>query len=202
MILRNLLLFPHIDCVCCFRWNSCGDINCKKLGALDISRNSLTGSIPTQLAYIEDLYLLNVSHNELSGPIPAQLQSVQTLNIIDFSYNNLSGAIPQFDSYNVSAFEGNPLLCGGLLRACNNSPAPSPGPGSHRSGGDPNLLAWLVGALFTAALIVLLVGVCCFFRKYRWHICKYLRRESTTRPWKLTAFQRLDFSASQVRMHV
>ena len=174
--------------------------NCKKLGSLDFSRNSLSGEIPPQIEYIPDLYLLNLSHNQLSGRIPPQLQMLQTLNIIDFSYNNLSGPIPHFDSYNVSAFEGNPLLCGGLLRSCpTGQDGASPAATGSSKGGNSNLLAWLVGALFSAALVVLLVGVCCFFRKYRWHICKYFQRESTTRPWKLTAFSRLDFSASQVR---
>jgi hypothetical protein len=168
--------------------------NCKKLGLLDVSHNGLTGSIPLQLEDIPDLYFLNVSHNELSGPIPAQFANLQTLSIFDFSYNNLSGPIPVFDSYNASVFEGNPLLCGGLLpRACPNATH------GHRSKhGDPNLLPWLVGALFSAAFIVLLAGMCCFFRKYRCQISKCFHRESLTRPWKLTAFQRLDFSATQV----
>ncbi|XP_024392526.1 uncharacterized protein [Physcomitrium patens] len=173
--------------------------NCKKLGSLDFSRNGLTGEIPPQIEYIPDLYLLNLSHNQLSGHIPPQLQMLQTLNVFDFSYNNLSGPIPHFDSYNVSAFEGNPFLCGGLLPSCpSQGSAAGPAVDHHGKGKGTNLLAWLVGALFSAALVVLLVGMCCFFRKYRWHICKYFRRESTTRPWKLTAFSRLDLTASQV----
>nr|APU94831.1 leucine-rich repeat receptor-like protein kinase [Pohlia nutans] len=177
--------------------------NCKKLGSLDLSRNGLTGQIPPQVEYIPDLYLLNLSHNQLSGQIPPQLQLLQTLNVFDFSYNNLSGPIPHFDSYNLSSFEGNPFLCGGLLQPCpagtyDNDGAPAPGGHHSRRHKAANLLAWLVGALFSAALVVLLVGMCCFFKKYRWYICKYFRRESTTRPWKLTAFSRLDLTASQV----
>lgn len=168
--------------------------NCKKLGLLDVSHNSLTGSIPSQMEYIPDLYFLNLSHNQLSGPIPAQFSNLQTLSIFDFSFNNLSGPIPPFDSYNVSVFEGNPLLCGGLLpRACPNATH-----AHHSKGENSNLLAWLVGALFSAALIVLLAGTCCFFRKYRHRIYKCFQRESLIRPWKLTAFQRLDFSAIEV----
>ncbi|KAG0570709.1 hypothetical protein KC19_6G182300 [Ceratodon purpureus] len=168
--------------------------NCKKLGLLDMSHNSLTGSIPSQMEYIPDLYFLNLSHNQLSGPIPSQFANLQTLSIFDFSYNNLSGRIPLFDSYNVSVFEGNPLLCGGLLpQACPNATY------GHRSKGmNSNLLSWLVGALFSAALMVLMAGMCCFFRKYRSQIYKYFHRESIIRPWKLTAFQRLDFSATEV----
>lgn len=174
--------------------------NCKKLGSLDFSRNGLTGEIPFQIEYIPDLFFLNLSRNQLSGRIPPQLPILQTLTVFDFSYNNLSGPIPHFDSYNVSAFEGNPLLCGGLLRTCPADGSGAAGPGAdRRKGKGTNLLAWLVGTLFSAALVVLLVGMCCFFRKYRWHICKYFRRESTTRPWKLTAFSRLDLTASQVQ---
>lgn len=174
--------------------------NCKKLGLLDVSHNSLTGVIPVQMQFIPDLYYLNLSHNELSGAIPSKLADLPTLSIFDFSYNNLSGPIPLFDSYNATAFEGNPGLCGALLpRACPDTGTGSPSLSHHRKGGVSNLLAWLVGALFSAAMMVLLVGICCFIRKYRWHIYKYFHRESiSTRAWKLTAFQRLDFSAPQV----
>ncbi|KAG0578088.1 hypothetical protein KC19_5G203800 [Ceratodon purpureus] len=171
--------------------------NCKKLGLLDVSHNSLTGEIPLEIESIPDLYFLNLAHNQLSGPIPSQFANLQTLSVFDFSYNNLSGPIPLFDSYNVSVFEGNPLLCGALLsRTCPNT---EPTLRHHsKQQNDPILRAWLVGALFAAASIVLLVGMCCFFCKYRLHIFKYFHRESIKRPWKLTAFQRLDFSADEV----
>lgn len=147
------------------------------------------------MEYIPDLYFLNMSHNELSGPIPSQFAALPTLSIFDFSFNNLSGPIPLFDSYNASVFQGNPLLCGGLLpQSC-----PDTTHAHHSNAGNSNLLPWLVGALFSAALVVLLVGVCCFFRKYRCHIYKFFHRESIIRPWKLTAFQRLDFSATEVQ---
>ncbi|CAM6033133.1 unnamed protein product [Sphagnum compactum] len=172
--------------------------NCKKLGSLDLSWNNLSGEIPLQIEYIPDLYLLNLSHNHLSGQIPPQLQLVQTLSIIDFSYNNLSGQIPHFDSTNISAFVGNPFLCGDVLPSCNlQSSAPAPSL-QHPKQHDTGLLSWLVGVLFSAAFIVLLVGMCCFFRKYHWYICRYFQRKPTVRPWKLTAFQRLDFSATEV----
>jgi hypothetical protein len=172
--------------------------NCKKLGSLDLSWNNLSGEIPLQIEYIPDLYLLNLSHNHLSGHIPPQLQLVQTLSIIDFSYNNLSGQIPHFDSTNISAFVGNPFLCGDVLPSCNlQSSAPAPSL-QHPKQHDTGLLSWLVGVLFSAAFIVLLVGMCCFFRKYHWYICRYFQRKPTVRPWKLTAFQRLDFSATEV----
>jgi hypothetical protein len=89
--------------------------NCKKLGSLDLSWNNLSGEIPLQIEYIPDLYLLNLSHNHLSGHIPPQLQLVQTLSVIDFSYNNLSGQIPHFKLTIISAFVGNPFLCGDVL---------------------------------------------------------------------------------------
>jgi hypothetical protein len=175
--------------------------NCKKLGSLDFSRNGLTGEIPFQVEYIPDLFFLNLSRNQLSGRIPPQLQMLQTLTVFDFSYNNFSGPIPHFDSYNVTAFEGNPFLCGGLLRSCpaGENGGASPGPGAGRGGKRRgNLLAWLVGVLFSAAFVVLLVGVCCFLKKYRWRIWNYFKREAATRPWKLTAFSRLDLTAAQV----
>jgi hypothetical protein len=92
--------------------------NCKKLGSLDLSQNNLSGEIPLQIKYIPNLYL-NLSHNHLTGHIPPQLQLVQTLSIIDFSYNNLSGQIPHFKLTIISAFVGNPFLCGDVLPSCN-----------------------------------------------------------------------------------
>lgn len=155
--------------------------------------------IPSEIETIPDLYFLNLSHNHLSGSIPSQFAKLQTLSTFDFSYNNLSGPIPLFDSYNVSVFEGNPLLCGGLLsQACPDQPTSVLQQHLKGRSSDVNLLTWLVATLFSSAFAILLVGMCCFFRKYRWYILKCFRPEAVTRPWKLTAFQRLDFSTAEV----
>ncbi|KAG6546889.1 hypothetical protein Mapa_011505 [Marchantia paleacea] len=177
--------------------------NCTNLSRLDLSKNDLVGEIPPVLVDLSVIAILNLSRNHLTGPIPERFGLIQSLTQVDFSYNNLSGPVPtlgEAEYYNYEAFIGNPLLCGGVLPPCSSHDTPS----ANRTGsagsskGNPDLLAWLVGALFSAALLVLLVGTCCFFKKYRYYIVKVFRKEGKIRPWKLTPFQRLEFTANEL----
>ncbi|XP_048442677.1 receptor-like protein 2 [Pyrus x bretschneideri] len=111
-------------------------------GAIVLSANNISGSIPTeieQLQLIRELYLddnnfsgdipnqisnlgyleyLNLSTNHLSGKIPSSMTSLNFLKELDVSYNNLEGKIPtgtQLQSFDASAFEGNLQLCGAPL---------------------------------------------------------------------------------------
>ncbi|KAL8466906.1 hypothetical protein ACS0TY_035834 [Phlomoides rotata] len=62
----------------------------KQLESLDLSRNSLSGQIPTSLALISSLNYLNLSCNNLTGRIPTSTQ-LQSLNASSFISNNLCG---------------------------------------------------------------------------------------------------------------
>ncbi|KAK4747851.1 hypothetical protein SAY87_014437 [Trapa incisa] len=108
---------------------------------IDLSSNTLNGSIPFEIGFLQVLFMLNLSHNFLSGPIHqsiGNMSSLESLNLsfnqlgqeipktitlLDFlsmlnlSYNNLTGKIPSsphFDtlSSNGSAYIGNKFLCG------------------------------------------------------------------------------------------
>ncbi|EFJ37553.1 hypothetical protein SELMODRAFT_77558 [Selaginella moellendorffii] len=177
--------------------------SCRSLTMLDLSVNQLSGEIPRSLEALEVLGVLNLSRNAFSGGIPRGIALLQSLNSVDFSYNRLSGAIPATDqAFNRSSYVGNLGLCGAPLGPCPKNPN-SRGYGGHGRGrSDPELLAWLVGALFSAALLVLVVGVCCFFRKYRRYLCRlgFLRpRSRGAGAWKLTAFQKLGgFSVAHI----
>ncbi|XP_048446324.1 receptor-like protein 2 [Pyrus x bretschneideri] len=80
--------------------------------------NNFSGNIPDQMSNLKMLEVLDLSENHLSGKIPSSLASLNFLAIFNVSYNNLEGPIPtstQLQSFEASAFEGNPKLCGAPL---------------------------------------------------------------------------------------
>ncbi|XP_034212786.1 receptor-like protein 2 [Prunus dulcis] len=88
------------------------------LHGLVLHANNLSGIIPDQISNLKNLEVLNLSMNHLSGIIPSSLASLTFLKEFNVSYNNLQGPIPtstQLQSFNASAFEGNPKLCGAPL---------------------------------------------------------------------------------------
>ncbi|XP_062016670.1 receptor-like protein 3 isoform X2 [Rosa rugosa] len=92
------------------------------LHILDLSANQVSGNIPDQISNLTHLETLDLSVNHLSGEIPPSMTSLNFLSSFNVSYNNLEGEIPkgtQLLGLNVSAFEGNPKLCGSpLLNLC------------------------------------------------------------------------------------
>ncbi|XP_074318001.1 receptor-like protein EIX2 [Silene latifolia] len=91
------------------------------LVSINLSRNHLSGVIPSRIGQLTSLESLDLSHNELFGEIPTSLAKITTLGVLDLSYNNLSGMIPdgtQLQSFDISAYMGNPGLCGAPLPKC------------------------------------------------------------------------------------
>uniref|UniRef100_A0A5B7AVY1 Putative receptor-like protein 12 n=1 Tax=Davidia involucrata TaxID=16924 RepID=A0A5B7AVY1_DAVIN len=62
---------------------------------LDISMNSLSGSIPLSMGNLTELTTLVISNNRLSGEIPEIWKDIPFLYIVDMSNNSLSGMIPK-----------------------------------------------------------------------------------------------------------
>ncbi|KFK35730.1 hypothetical protein AALP_AA4G029200 [Arabis alpina] len=67
--------------------------NITQLRVIDLSRNYLTGTIPTTLSKIP-LTNLSLIGNRLSGPVPSQLGDITTLTELLLESNSFSGPIP------------------------------------------------------------------------------------------------------------
>ncbi|MCO5560708.1 hypothetical protein L7F22_014326 [Adiantum nelumboides] len=82
---------------------------------LNLSRNHLSGPIPSSLADTKCFALLDLSYNNLSGPLPSSLGNLNQLSSFNVSYNPfLTGSIPasaQFLTFGLNSYLGNPLLC-------------------------------------------------------------------------------------------
>nr|TKS05804.1 leucine-rich repeat transmembrane protein kinase [Populus alba] len=117
---------------------------CQSLQNLDLSSNSLSGTIPAQICtWVPYLVTLDLSNNDLSGPIPPDLANCTYLNKLILSNNRLSGSIPFefsglgrlkqfsvenndlagtfpsfFTNLDSASFDGNKGLCGKPLSKC------------------------------------------------------------------------------------
>ncbi|GMN35587.1 hypothetical protein TIFTF001_048467 [Ficus carica] len=106
-----------------------GITNLSYLGTLNLSMNQLSGSIPKNIGDLRQLETLDLSCNHIEGPIPTSMSSLTFLSHLNLSHNDLSGTIPsanQFGTFDdASIYEGNPRLCGPPLHTkCSASPPP------------------------------------------------------------------------------
>ncbi|WVZ09650.1 hypothetical protein V8G54_014180 [Vigna mungo] len=164
---------------------------CKLLTFLDLSSNELSGEIPNEITGMRILNYLNLSSNHFVGSIPSSISSMQSLTSVDFSYNNLSGLVPgtgQFSYFNYTSFLGNPDLCGPYLGACKDGVA-NGAHQPHAKGLSSTLKLLLVVGLLLCSIAF---AVAAIFK------ARSLKKASEARAWKLTAFQRLDFTVDDV----
>lgn len=88
----------------------------KKLKQLNISYNGLSADIPSSFGDLESIESLDLSHNRLSGSLPPSLVKLQQLTVLDVSNNKLEGKIPvggQMGTMNYpDYFANNSGLCG------------------------------------------------------------------------------------------
>lgn len=165
---------------------------CKLLTFVDLSRNELSGEIPNEITGMKILNYLNLSRNNLVGSIPGSISSMQSLTSLDFSYNNLSGLVPgtgQFSYFNYTSFLGNPDLCGPYLGPCKDGVAK----GAHQSHSKGPLSASMKLLLVLGLLVCSIAFAVVAIIKAR-----SLKKASESRAWRLTAFQRLDFTCDDV----
>ncbi|XP_072951169.1 uncharacterized protein [Typha angustifolia] len=165
---------------------------CKLLTYLDLSRNNLSGEIPAEITAMRILNYLNLSRNHLEGQIPASVSTMQSLTAVDFSYNNLSGLVPgtgQFSYFNATSFVGNPELCGPYLGPCRPGVSDGDRPAHTRGSLSNSFKLLLVVGLLLCSIAFAIAAVL---------KARSLKKASEARAWKLTAFQRLDFTCDDV----
>ncbi|XP_058754043.1 receptor-like protein EIX2 isoform X1 [Vicia villosa] len=94
-----------------------------QLQILNLSRNHLTGKIAKEIGDMKHLESLDLSNNELNGEIPTTISTLSFLEFLNLSNNYLVGQIPvgtQLQSFDFSCYDGNPGLCGAPLPICYN----------------------------------------------------------------------------------
>ncbi|KAF3457562.1 hypothetical protein FNV43_RR02220 [Rhamnella rubrinervis] len=74
--------------------------NLSRLIHLDLSQNQLSGNIPFEIGMLGSVEEFWVSHNNLTGsipvgPIPASIGNLSRLSDLDLSSNNITGSIPK-----------------------------------------------------------------------------------------------------------
>ena len=87
---------------------------------LNLGHNRLTGNIPDSFGGLKAIGVLDLSHNNLQGFIPGSLGTLSFLSDLDVSNNNLTGSIPtggQLTTFPASRYENN-SLCGVPLPPC------------------------------------------------------------------------------------
>ncbi|XP_059658670.1 receptor kinase-like protein Xa21 [Cornus florida] len=62
---------------------------------IDLSHNRFSGDIASTIGGLQSLINLSLAHNGLQGPIPMSFGNLISLEFLDLSYNNLSGVIPK-----------------------------------------------------------------------------------------------------------
>ncbi|XP_008799129.1 probable inactive receptor kinase At5g10020 isoform X2 [Phoenix dactylifera] len=61
---------------------------------LDLSNNTLSGSLPQEIGELTALKLLNIGRNNISGQIPKEIGMLRSLLYIDLSNDHFEGTIP------------------------------------------------------------------------------------------------------------
>ncbi|KAI7750498.1 hypothetical protein M8C21_004886 [Ambrosia artemisiifolia] len=172
--------------------------HCVKLLSLNLRYNSLSSSIPWEISSLPSITEVDLSHNLLTGTIPSTFGNCRTLEAFNVSYNQLTGPLPSsgiaFSSLHPSSFTGNEGLCGGVIKKPCGTEA-EPEVERIKSKKSMGAIMWIMAAAFGVGLFMLVAGIRFFRANYH---RGFVAEEAETRPWKLTAFQRLNFTAEDV----
>ncbi|KAF3453228.1 hypothetical protein FNV43_RR03668 [Rhamnella rubrinervis] len=138
------------------------------LQVLNLGHNWLTGNIPDSFGGLKAIGVLDLSHNNLQGFVPGTLGTLSFLSDLDVSNNNLTGPIPsggQLTTFPPSRYENNSGLCGVPVLPC--------GTGNHsasvNSRGKKQSVAvgMVIGFAFSILCIFVLTLVLYRVKKYQ-----------------------------------
>nr|GMC83166.1 probably inactive leucine-rich repeat receptor-like protein kinase At5g48380 [Ipomoea batatas] len=93
------------------------------LTKLDLSSNQFSGEIPVGLANCTYLNVLKLDNNKLTGQIPPQFGSLTRIKDFSVANNRLIGPVPHFGNYSIPSISAQNLannegLCGAPLGDC------------------------------------------------------------------------------------
>ncbi|KAL2324531.1 hypothetical protein Fmac_023589 [Flemingia macrophylla] len=86
-----------------------------RLQSMNLSHNQLVGTIPEEIGNMKQLECIDLSSNRLWGEIPQSMSALSFLGVLNLSFNNFMGKIPsgtQLQSFTNLSYEGNHQLCG------------------------------------------------------------------------------------------
>ncbi|KAL9233412.1 hypothetical protein vseg_008419 [Gypsophila vaccaria] len=177
--------------------------SCGKMVTLNLRGNQLSGEIPHSIAGMPTLAVLDLSSNSLTGQIPDNFGTSPTLETLNLSYNKLEGPIPStglFTSIKPSELTGNAGLCGGVLIPCSKIHARS-SPRSRSKRVNHIIMGFAVGiTVILGAGLVFLAGRLVYRRWYLYSssVEEWFSRNDKEWPWRLIAFQRLNFTSAEI----
>ncbi|KAM0839504.1 hypothetical protein ACQ4PT_060274 [Festuca glaucescens] len=178
-----------------------GASGCANLYRLELAGNELSGAIPSDIGRCKRLVSLRLQHNNLGGEIPAVLAALPSVTEVDLSWNALTGSVPAGIA-NCTTLETFDVSFNQLTPA--GAPSGSPDP---NEGGSARHTA----AMWVSAVAVAFAGMVVLALTARWLQCLEddsaassvsgagcARPNVVVGPWRMTAFQRLSFTADDV----
>ncbi|KAL6516211.1 hypothetical protein OROGR_019516 [Orobanche gracilis] len=175
--------------------------SCEKLVTLNLRNNRLGGSIPEAIAMMPALAVLDLSNNSLTGGIPESFGNSPALEMLNVSYNGLEGPVPSngmLRTINPNDLIGNPGLCGGLFPPCTRYSAYAHK--HHGQHGENVVRGLIIGFLALFIFVIAVLGTRSLYKRWRDGSCFEERFElgNGEWPWRLMAFQRLDFNTNDI----
>lgn len=140
--------------------------------SLNLSGNRLGGGITSKFGLLQRIEALDLSRNHLTGPIPESFTNLTFLSHLNLSYNNLSGRIPSGNQLSTftdpSAYTGNQYLCGFPLPDCATRPIPPPSRSEEENKRSDKKIFGLYISLGVGYLFGLWVTWCVLLFKKEW----------------------------------